>query len=239
MDDVVRVVLAAGDAELANQSWLSLAPDRDHAKRLVELVPSASLDEDVRMAVARGLVAIGIAIHRNFPDNLFCDLDFVLEILERGGALHGGSWVLETCHAIESLHDLFGNNTTIQFRYVHDFLYGFDWARWVMRDREAHAGIGPFDPIFLAYARKRGAELIQLIAQNDAKYPRLLSGEHRNPFPFSRDPRTEAMLLRDLAVRGWIPVEVWRRGAQPDWNRQYTAERERRARELGVALSSS
>lgn len=232
MDDRVRAALAAGDAELAGQSWLSLSPERTHARKLVELVPSASLRADVRSAVARGLVAIGLAVRRNFPDNLFCDLDLVLEALERGGAANGPSWVAETCAAFESLHDIFGQHTTIRFRYVHDFLYGFDWARWVAHDRVAHACVGPFDPVFLAHVRKRGGEIIELIAQNDAKYPRLMPGEHRNPFPFARDPSSEAKLLRDLAMRGWIPVEAWRRGATPVWDRQYAAERERRAREL-------
>lgn len=232
-DDEARALLAAAD-DACSARWLSLCPERAHARRLVELVPDVALASDVRLAIARSLATISAAVRRNFPENLFCDLDLVLGALERGGARHGRGWVEHASGTIEALHDLFGCSTSIQFRYVHDFLYGFDWSRWVQRDRAARASIGPFDPVFLEYARHRGAELTALIAEGDRKYHPIDRGEHRNPFPFARDPSSESMLLRDLASRGWIPVEAWRRDAQPAWDREYAAERERRASELGL-----
>lgn len=233
-DDEARALLAAGDAAVGVR-WASLCPGREHARPLIELAPDRSLSHEVRVAIARGLASIGRAVRRSFPHNIFCDLDIVLASLERGGARHGSAWVDETAATIEALHELFGSGTSIQFRYVHDFLYGFDWARWVRADRAARAGIGPFDRAFLDHARRRGGELTVLIAEGDAKYHAIPRGEHRNPFPFARDPDSEATLLRDLADRGWIPVEAWRRDARPDWDRDWSAERERRARELGLA----
>lgn len=230
----IEALLIAADARIAAR-WRSLAPGREHPRSLVELAPDPALPRDVRLAVARALASIARAVERHFPHNLFCDLDLVAAELARGGARAGAAWVDRTSVDIEELHAVFGCETSIHFRYVHDFLYGFDWARWVRRDEATRAGIGPFDPRFLAHARRRGGELVELIAGEDAKYHRLAPGEDRNPFGFARDPRSEALLLRDLAARGWIPVEAWRADAQPCWDRDASAERERRARELGLA----
>ncbi len=233
-EDEARAMLAAAEASIGAR-WQSLCPARPDSRRLVELTPERSLPREVRLAIARGLAAIGAAVVRSFPENVFCDLDLVLGELERGGARHGRGWVEQTAGTIESLHDLFGCGTAIQFRYVHDFLYGYDWARWVQRDRAARAEIGPFDLRFLEHAQRRGEELAAMIEDGDPRYHRIPRGAHRNPFPFARDPSSESMLLRDLASRGWIPVEAWRRDAEPRWDRDYGAERERRARELGLS----
>jgi hypothetical protein len=201
---------------------------------LGELEIDAGLAAELRLAVARGLCEIAGAIARSFPNNLFADLEVLVGVLERGGAHHGGAWVGETAARIAELHDAFGCETTIRFRYVHDFLYGFDWARWVRSDPGARAGIGPFDEGFLRHAQRRAGELEALIACDDTKYPRIPRGVDRNPFPFHRDPPAEERLLGDLAARGWIPVEAWRRDPQPDWRRDFVSERERTAASLGL-----
>lgn len=231
--DEVAAWLAERDAELGVR-WRSLQPGRAEARALAELVPDRALPPEVRIAVARGITEVARAVHRNFPRNLFGDLDVVLARLERGGASEGASWVERAAATIVELHDLFGHRTTIQFRYVHDFLYGFDWARWVRRDPESRASVGPFDERFLAYVRRRGGELIALVAEDDAKYHHVDPGSDRNPFGFHRDPESEAKLLRELAVTGWVPVEAWRRDAAPRWDRDYVSEREARARALGL-----
>jgi hypothetical protein len=213
---------------------LSLDPRRAHARPLRALAPDRDLPADVRLAIARGIVAIAAAVRRSFPENLYLDLDLPSAVLARGGRAHGRAWVEETAAAIGELHDLFGEATSIRFRYVHDFLYGFDWARWVARDPAARAGIGPFDRAFLEHARRRGHELLALIEEDDEKYRRLPASAHRNPFPFARDPDSEARLLRDLASRGWIPVEAWDPDARPVWDRAYSRERERTAFALGI-----
>lgn len=232
--DEVAVWLAERDAALGVR-WRSLQPGRTDARPLSELVPDRALGGEVRRAVARGMVRIAEAMHRNFPSNLFGDLDLVLARLERGGAENGEAWVDGAATTVVELHELFGQQTAIQFRYVHDFLYGFDWARWVRRDPEARASVGPFDEPFLAYVGRRGRELLALIAEDDAKYHRIPRGADRNPFRFHRDPQSEAALLCDLAAAGWVPVEAWRRDAAPCWDRDYVAAREARARALGLA----
>lgn len=233
IDEVARW-LAERDAALGVR-WRSLQPGRGTARTLAELVPDGALAPDVRMAVARGMARVAEAVHRNFPRNLFGDLDIVLARLERGGAQGGERWVEGTVATMVELHEIFGHQTSIQFRYVHDFLYGFDWARWVRRDPEARASVGPFDEPFLSYVRRRGRELMALIAEDDAKYHRIARGTDRNPFAFHRDPESEAALLCDLAAGGWVPVEAWRRDAEPRWDRDYVAARESRARALGLA----
>lgn len=220
--------------ELGTPRWLSLCPGRGAARPLAEIPIDRAIEEDARVAIARGLCAIARAVERSFPNNLFCDLELVGATLGAQAAREGAGGVERVSSAIVELHERFGCATELHFRYVHDFLYGFDWARWVRRDPEARAGVGPFDAAFLAHARRRGDELASLIAEDDPKYGRLPEGTDRNPFPFARDPASEELLLRDLAARGWIPVEAWRADATPDWTRDYVTERERRARELGL-----
>lgn len=211
--------------------WRSLSPGRVHARALHEL-PLEAGDHDV--VVARGLCAIADAIARGFPRNLFCDLELVASSLSATGRREGEAGVERAVARIVELHDVFGCASSIHFRYVHDFLYGFDWARWVRRDPEGRAGVGPFDADFLDHSRRRGGELLELIARDDPKYGRVAEGADRNPFPFARDPASEETLLRDLAERGWIPVEAWREDAAPRWDRDYAGEREERARVLGL-----
>lgn len=220
--------------EHATPGWLSLCPGRGAARSLSDLAIDPALGDEARLAIARGLCAIARAVERSFPNNLFCDLEIVAATLGGAAAREGVTGVERASGAIVELHEVFGCATELQFRYVHDFLYGFDWARWVRRDPEVRAGVGPFDPAFLAHARRRGDELALLIAEDDPKYGRLPKGVDRNPFPFARDPASEELLLRDLAARGWIPVEAWRADATADWTRDYVTERERRARELGL-----
>lgn len=225
--------MAERGAELGVR-WRSLCPGRELARPLAELIPDEALEPSSRFAVARAIVAIANAVRRNFPGNLFGDLDVVLGVLEHGARLHGDAWVRETGLRIVELHELFGHGTRVQFRYVHDFLYGFDWARWVRREPASRAGVGPFDANFLGYVRSRGGELLELIARGDEKYRPIAPGVDRNPFAFPRDPKAEACLLVDLARRGWVPVTAWRSDAVPIWDRDFAGERERRARELGL-----
>jgi hypothetical protein len=133
---------------------------------------------------------------------------------------------------------LYGVHSAIRFRYVHDFIYGYDWARWVAREPQARAAIGPYDPIFVQRMRDRSAELLALIHANDDTYPPLAPNAARNPFGFSREPAAESALLFKLASADLIPVEAWRADSVPNWNRPYGELRERQARELGLMATS-
>ncbi len=198
-----------------------------------ERTPIASLSRSP--VVAQGLAEIDEAIRRNFPGNLFADLDLLAATLEARRASAGDASAHATARRIATVHALFGRETPLRFRYTHDFLYGFDWARWVARDPIARASVGPYDDAFLAYSEQRAAELCALVASNDAKYGPLDAHEHRNPFPFRRDDEAERLLLRALAESGAIPVRAWDPSAAPTWDRPFTSIREAKARELGLS----
>lgn len=227
-----RALLEGLDESLAASGRTrSLAPGRARATPLITLFD--------RLAPKAHPVAFGRALHRlaaaqleAFPDNLFWDLDALAAALARRadpGAMAA------TSATVAALQDLFGQATPIHFRYVHDFLYGFDWARWVAREPEARQHVGPFDDDFLSYTWRRGHELLLLIANDDEKYPKLPDGRPRNPFVFSREPEDEARLLEDLAARDAIPVRAWETDPPLVWDRPYRAIREERAQALAVA----
>lgn len=213
-------------------SWpgRSLAPGGGPSRGVDEVVaqvnPAGPLADELRAALRR----IEDAAAAAFPDNLFWDLEFLAASLVRAGA----GEVTALGRRIADLQALYGHNTAIRFRYVHDFLYGYDWAKWVQRDPAARREVGPFAPAFIAHQERRARELEHLIAADDEVYPTLLEGQVRNPFPFSREPDAEALLLRDLAARRLLPVEAWDVAAAPRWDRPFADLRVERARALGL-----
>lgn len=233
--------LAAMDAELALVDRLSLDPGRARARSLHaighHLFSSFALAPGVAAALAEGLSATAAAIRTHFPGNLLWDLDHLAASVLREAlrAPAPAAHVRESFAEIVGLHAMFGHGTTLRFRYAHDFVYGFDWAKWVCRDPSARRGVGPFDLAFLRAMRARGGELLALIeAGKDETYPPLRGDRHRNPFAFSREPNDELTLYRDLAARELIPVRAWTFDAPPVWDRGFAEERERRARALGI-----
>ncbi len=186
-------------------------------------------------ALGRALEVVDRSIARHFPENLFGDLDRLAHELDRLRSSHGGEAMHARAERIGHVHALFGRETPLQFRYTHDFLYGYDWARWVARAPEERALVGPYDDVFLAYSEQRAGELCALVAADDRKYGRLAAGVHRNPFPFRRDLEAERILHRALAAEGLVPVHAWRPDTPAHWDRPYSALREARAKELGLA----
>ncbi len=211
----------------------SLAPGRAEATSLVELCALVR-NTDQRPAFAKILGDIASATLEHFPENIFWDFDYLAGSILRLGPSERG----EVAHLIVSLNRRFGRNTVIAFRYAHDFLYGFDWARWVKKDPDARREIGPFAEVFVRSMDQRGQELEQLIAQDDVKYPKIPSGAARNPFEFSREPDDEFRLFSVLADRKLIPVQAWDANAPLDFARGYTRLRAETASELGLASRS-
>jgi hypothetical protein len=236
--------LAAEDSRLraAHGTLTSLAPGRAEVTRLAEMGECWLTD---RVHPAAGEVFADAAIEvaqaqaRNFPENLFWDFDLpARSIFEL--AIGGDAAALpETRRVLVMLQERFGVLSPIRFRYVHDFIYGFDWARWVRRSAVQRQSVGPFDRCFLGYTLQRGSELLELIAADDAKYPKIGAGARRNPFGFSREPADEARLLRDLAERELIPVRAWDAFSRPIWDRPFSRLREERAEALGLAGAAS
>jgi hypothetical protein len=218
----------------------TLAPGRSRPTPLVELGRQCLATEtspDVVAAFAEGLGLIAEGHARHFPDNLFGDFDFIASSLLAEAPSNGrerAEHVLAKAGLIVHLLGCYGCESPVQFRYVHDFTYGYDWVKWVNKLPAERAGVGPFDLAFLTYMVRRGNELHELIAHDDTKYPPLPDGQYRNPFPFKREPEYEIPLLIDLARDQLIPLEAWRVDAQPTWQLPFAELRIARATSLGI-----
>ena len=207
---------------------LSLLAVREHPTSIAELTSS--------VAIADGLGRISRAIERHFPENVFADLDRIAADLESRCERFGDVSSLAHADRIVRVHALFGVETVLRFRYAHDFLYGFDWARWVARDPIARAAVGPYDDAFLDYSETRAAELAALVGSGDRKYGPLARDAHRNPFPFRRDPEAERILHRALAAEDAVPVRAWEPHGTDTWDRDFAAAREETAHTLGLTI---
>ena len=175
------------------------------------------------------------SILNNFPENIFWDFDFlVISMLKQAlAAEKGAEYFLKLYDKkLEALMELFGNKSNIHFRYLHDFLYGFDWARWVQKEPQSRHLIEPFNLIFLDYLLSRGQEILQLIDMRDRKYHQIDDNSYRNPFCFSREPKDEIYLFTHLARRDLIPVTTWDCDVSPVWNRPFYRMRETISMEL-------
>lgn len=214
----------------------SLAPGRAKSRSPAEVVALVVGDEPppLREALTQALQEIESAAAAAFPENIYFDLEYLAASLLRTGVHEGEPGLRELGRRISGLQALYGQNTAIRFRYVHDFVYGFDWAKWVRREPATRAGVGAFERPFVQHMEQRAQELGQLIDCDDHTYPRLPEGQVRNPFPFSREPAAEAALMRDLAERGLLPVDAWDPAAAPRWDRPYAELRIERARALGL-----
>ena len=234
MSEAVLARLSAVDERLRRESpgpLRTLDPQREQATPLPELHRQllATMDTDVRAelapVLAAGLAKLAEAQLAAFPANLFWDFDLIgADLCAQAQAADAPAALLADRFArMAALQHLYGRDTAINFSYVHDFSYGFDWAKWVAREPSLHADPpGPFSLAFLDYMQRRGHELLALIAQDDRKYPSLPRDEARNPFPFSREPAAELRLHRELAKRGLIPVPAWDLGATSlDWGNRW------------------
>jgi len=224
-------------AEVAGRAR-TLKPDGCNATSLEQLGRSALQQRDPGIADAftGGLAAIAEAMVDSFPETLFWDLDFMAsEILRQDHPER----IEQLCTEVAQLQLQYGRHSVLAFRYLHDFIYGYDWAKWVMRAPEERHGVRPFDPAFISYLRKRGEELVTLIEHDDAKYPKLPDGRSRNPFGFSREPSHEALLFSDLAARGLLPIRAWDVESEPVATRPFADLRFDLARQLGVPMHGS
>jgi hypothetical protein len=215
---------------------LSLDPNRTTASSPTELVFSMADAQQVPH-LASAASAVAEAQLCSFPENLFWDFDFYLASIHRDASAVSdyASYLEEVTRITVGLMTLYGQQSLIRFRYVHDFMYGFDWARWVRREPDERNGIEPFGIDFLQQTESRGRDIVNLINADDDWYPKLADGTVRNPFPFSREPEEELSLYRLLADRDCIPVQAWRIDAQADSSRDFDALREDLAASLGLS----
>jgi hypothetical protein len=220
-------------------SWASLKPKKKRALSLVELgevvlegVDPALLHEQQASAWAMAMSHVTRAIVRHFPDNIFVDLDLVAVALRDVVIAEGHVALEQTIDPLVEIHRLYGKSSRIRFQYVHDFLYGFDWARWVLSEPKERGAIGPFDRRFLQRSVERAHELEALIAKDDATYPAIAPNTFRNPYGFERDPKSERALFLDLAKHNLLPACPTRMSAI--WDAPFTQGRLERAKQLGL-----
>lgn len=217
---------------------LSLAPNRRRASSCIDLC-AALLERDETDTIfgrvfAQGIRGLEAGLGKHFPNNIFGDLDYIAAALLDAARLDSTPLAHLRQHVdlVDQLLQIYGCNSPIHFRYAHDFLYGFDWVRWVRKAPSKRRNTGPFDLVFLHYLRQRGNELLQLIAADDRTYPRLPCGADRNPFSFLRDPPSEMRLHASLAADGLVPVEAWHPHGRRCCRRDYSALRDERADQL-------
>jgi hypothetical protein len=240
-------------APMANAS----AEPRATTYRALEATEGSRLPPAARMALRAGLVDVDRALRAHFPDNVYGDLDamvhdFVAAVLDLDPPLAAAA-LTRRFAAVSELFSRYGEHGPIRFRYAHDLLYGFDWAKWRWRAAHGERGVGevaspvfgdpgPWSLPFLKRMRCRACELEGLIAAGDETYPPLDDVEpegdapHRNPFRFARDLDAERRLYRELATSELIPVAAWSSevGRRDVWARPYAALREELARKLGL-----
>ena len=218
----------------------TLAPDRERAHGAAEICEALFGEAEapaLMAAFADGAIAWREAIAEAFPGNLLWDCDRPLAVWWRCSVADGTpvACAAALLGQATALQHQFGRGTALSFRYAHDFLYGFDWAKWVTRAPAERGSIGPFDPAFLQSMRVRGDELLTLLARGgDVRYRPLQRDQPRNPFSFSREPADELALHRTLAADHAIPVAAWSIDGNERWTRPFSQLRRERAQALGL-----
>ncbi len=229
------------DAYIASRSLprRTLDPSREESRSFLDLATSldiASRGEPLIGAVGEMAAAVVRAVEEHFPENIFSD--YALLVASSLSAAEASVDPLETLREtgdlLVQLQALFGCHSTVRFRYVHDLIYGYDWAKWVRRDPQTRADVGPFDLRFLRYMHQRGVQLLGLIAEDDSTYPQLRGSAPRNPFGFDRNPPAEVLLHERLVQRGELPVRAYLLADSPVWDRPYQELRTESARALGL-----
>ncbi|MEH1863642.1 MAG: hypothetical protein V7K69_01145 [Nostoc sp.] len=230
------------DEILAQQSvnLLSLSPEKTLMTSFAELenlITEQNTDIQIITTIQQTLENIVRTQLQNFPENIFWDFDFLVNSMLRQ-ALTADEGAIPFLKVFDekmiSLTEMFGNKTEMRFRYVHDFMYGFDWARWVQKEPQNRAHIEPFSLVFLDYLLAKGKELLQRISHGQVISYKLCETGYRNPFTFSREPEDEYRLLTCLAEEQLIPVAAWNWNANPIWNRPFQEMRQELALKLNI-----
>ncbi|MEH2306930.1 hypothetical protein [Nostoc sp.] len=230
------------DEILAQQSinLLSLNPQKKLITSFAELenlITEQNTDIELLTNLQKTLEIIVCTQLQNFPENIFWDFDFLVSSMLRQAlvANEGAIPFLKIFgEKMVSLVEMFGTKTEIRFRYVHDFMYGFEWARWVQKEPQKRAYIEPFSLVFLDYLLVKGKELVQRINHGQVVSYKLCDTGYRNPFTFSREPEDEYRLLTYLAEEQLIPVAVWNWNASPVWNKPFQEMRQELALKLNI-----
>ena len=230
------------DEILGQQSvnLLSLSPQKTLITSFAELgnlIAEQNTDVQVITSIQQTLESIVRTQLQNFPENIFWDFDFFVSSMLRQALIadEGAVPFLKVFgEKMICLTEMFGNKTEMRFRYVHDFMYGFDWARWVQKEPQNRTHVEPFSLVFFDYLLAKGKELLQRINHGQVISYKLCETGYRNPFTFSREPEDEYRLLTYLAEEELIPVAAWNWNASPVWNKPFQEMRQQLALKLDI-----
>lgn len=230
------------DEILAQKSinLLSLNPKKTLITSFAELgnlIAEENTEIQFLITLEETIESIVLTQLQNFPENIFWDFDFMVSSMLRQALIadEGAVPFLKIFgQKMVLLTEMFGSKTEIRFRYVHDFIYGFEWARWVQKEPQKRAQIEPFSPVFLDYLLVKGKELLQRINHGQVTSYKLCDTGYRNPFTFSREPEDEYRLLTYLAEEELIPVAVWNWNGSPVWNKPFQEMRQQLALKLNI-----
>lgn len=216
----------------------SLASNRTRATSLQDL-GMYCFDYESPQVVILSLNYLTIIVEAQmaaFPENIFWDNDFLAGSMIRGAqnSKQYEKWLLDFSQRMVKLIVSFGRESPIRFRYIHDFTYGFDWAKWATRQPDKKSYLGPFDIHFLDYMLERAQDITQNIVDGNEESPPLAPGAYRNPFPFSREPPHEMCLLENLVKEQLIPVHAWNFHAKPSLSLPYNDTRVTQAEALQI-----
>lgn len=171
---------------------------------------------------------------KNFPNNIFWDFDLMSHSIASYFAKDKNPESLfKYVDQYHSIFCIFGADSPVKFQYIHDFIYGYDWLKWMLEKRKPEEDKDPFGEDFLRYIYNRGLELVCLIQKNDQKYPELTE-EYRNPFLFGRSPKEEILLHRTLSSDSLLPLDSWDVHAVPRADKDYSLIRLERSKALGI-----
>ncbi|KZL49985.1 MULTISPECIES: hypothetical protein [Cyanophyceae] len=219
---------------------LTLNPHKTLITSFVELenlITAITTDQEIIVALRDSLELIIYAQVQNFPENIFWDFDFMVGSMVRQALVadEGAvSFLKSFGHKMVLLIELFGIKKEIRFRYVHDFMYGFDWARWVQKEPQSRSHSEPFSLVFLDNLLIKGEKLVKHINYGQVTSYNLGNTGYRNPFDFSREPEDEHLLLTSLAKEKLIPVEAWNWDISPVWNQPFQEMRQQLALKLNI-----
>ena len=233
-----REALAEADNRIRTTASGPLSLNPHHttpARTLVEIV------DDLVEGIEQTWLTICVSriVHAqldHFPGNLLWDFDYMLASIHRNASRSASyfEFVHTMSDLLVDLMGIYGQHSKIRFRYVHDFLYGFDWARWVRQDPTTRSQVLPFDIEFIHHSKQRGLTMQHMIKSRNPYYPILQGDQMRNPFPFGREPKDELRLWRELASEDDIPVTAWNQCATFVWNRDFDRLRLETAARLGI-----
>ncbi|GBF49660.1 hypothetical protein LPTSP4_11760 [Leptospira ryugenii] len=217
----------------------SLCPGREKASSFVSLAKSFEQFDftiEEKETIQECFSQIIFTAMEHFPENIFWDFDFVFYqmLVDSNKSEQGvkGYWI-EFSKRIGDIFCTFGIQSKIKFRYIHDWLYGYDWLKWTLEKKREAEDPSPLGIPFLSYIRDRGLGLLELIDRDDRNYPDL-GGVFRNPFFFSRSKEEEILLHTSLSSSAYIPIEAWKSKAFPRCDRNYSLLRLERAKELNL-----